>query len=571
MILWTLSTRSDDKPAEGLAGTLAAGLSKCSKPAAYKTGSGLVLGHYVYDYIIVGAGSAGCVLANRLSADPGCRVLLLEAGPVDWHPFIHMPAGIAKMVNRKGVNWDYYTEPEAALDQRKLWWPRGKVLGGSSSINAMCYIRGNPADYDEWVSLGATGWSWADVLPWFKRSETNSRGAGEFHGGAGPLHVSDLRHHNPLSEVFIESARSVGHSANPDFNGPVQSGVGFYQVTQRDGARCSTAASYLREARGRQNLTVLTRAMAQRLLFSKGRVVGIEYRRRGRLETVFAEREVVLSGGALNSPHLLMLSGIGDPHHLREAGVALRHALPGVGANLQDHLDACTLYHCTRKVTYDRTNDVAIALRYLLFRDGIGSSNVAEAGGFARSRLAEDSRPDIQFHFVPAMLDDHGRNRLPGRGFTLHACALRPRSRGYLRLRSADPAVPPAIHANYLSDPESHDLRSMREAVRMSREILNASAFAAYRGDEIHPGATATDDAAIDAFIRRKAETIYHPTGTCRMGRDGTSVVDPKFRVHGLDGLRVVDASVMPKLIGGNTNAPTIMMAERAAHWMIGP
>jgi choline dehydrogenase-like flavoprotein len=521
-----------------------------------------------YDYIIVGAGSAGCVLANRLSAKPGTRVLLLEAGGRDWHPFIHMPAGLAKLVNNRRVNWDYYTEPEPNLDGRRLWWPRGKVLGGSSSINAMCYIRGDARDYDEWAQLtGDDGWAWRNVLPIFRASEANTRGASEWHGADGPLAVSDLRHHNPLSEAALAAAQSAGHARNDDFNGPVQEGYGYYQVTQRDGARCSAAAAYLKPARDRPNLTVRTHARTERVLVSGGRARGVDYRHHGRLTRAEA-REVILCGGSINSPQLLMLSGVGPADHLRSHGIRVEADVANVGRNLQDHLDICTLVRCTQPITYDRTNDVAIALKFLFARAGIGTSNIAEAGGFVRSRLAPDARCDVQFHFVPALLDDHGRHRLPGYGYTMHACALRPKSRGHIALRSADPTAPAAIHANYLSDAEGYDLAMMIESAKLAREIFAQAAFAPYRGPEIFPGEATRSDAELEAFIRRKAESIYHPIGTCRMGADADAVVDTQLRVRGVEGLRVVDASVMPCLPGGNTNAPTIMIAERAAGLM---
>ncbi len=526
----------------------------------------------MYDYIIVGAGSAGCVLANRLSADPAVKVLLLEAGPSDWHPFIHMPAGIAKLVSRKGVNWNYNTAPVPTLGGRRLWWPRGRVLGGSSSINAMCYVRGHARDYDEWEQLGATGWNWDAVLPWFKHSENNSRGADALHGSDGPLAVSDLRYTNPVSQVFLDAAREAGFPASNDFNSLEQQGFGWYQVNQRNGARCSAATAYLRPVRARPNLRVITRATATRLVYEGDRVSGVAYSVAGR--GIFCEgasREVILSGGAINSPQLLMLSGIGPAEELRRLGIEPRTNLPGVGANLQDHLDICTLHKCTQPVTYDHTNNVSIALQYLFTRSGPGTSNIAESGGFLRSRLAEDERPDLQFHFVPAQLDDHGRHRLPGDGFTLHACALRPRSRGRLLLQSSNPLDPLRIEPEYLTDSEGYDLKMLLEGVRVSREIFAQPAFDAYRGDEIFPGEDAVDETRLIQFIRDKAETIYHPVGTCRMGRsdDAQAVVDPELRVRGVDGLRVVDASVMPKLIGGNTNAPTIMIAERAADLII--
>jgi choline dehydrogenase len=527
----------------------------------------------VYDYIIVGAGSAGCVLANRLSEDPANRVLLLEAGPSDWHPFIHMPAGLAKLVGKKGVNWDYTTAPEPGLGNRPLWWPRGKVLGGSSSINAMCYIRGNARDYDEWAELGAEGWQWDKVLPYFKRSEGNERGGSELHGGDGPLGVSDPRHKNPLSEVFLEAAAQAGYSPTEDFNGARQDGFGWYQTTTRDGARSSSAQAYLKPVRKRPNLKVITRATASRVTITDGRATGVVYSvdGKGSFHEV-AAREVILSGGAINSPQLLMLSGIGPAAHLRQHGIDVVRDLPGVGGNLQDHLDVCTLQRCVRGLSYDQLSDVSVGLQYYLFKKGPGTSNIAETGGFLRSSLAEDERPDIQFHFVPAQLDDHGRNLLPGHGYTLHACGLHPRSRGRIHLASASAGDKVRIEAGYLSDPDGYDLKVMLEALRLSREILAQPAFAGYRGEELQPGAQVQDEKDLVDFIRRKAESIYHPVGTCRMGRvgDPDTVVDPQLRVIGVSGLRVVDASVMPKLVSGNTNAPTMMIAERAADLILG-
>ena len=532
-------------------------------PAAYQP----------FDYIVIGAGSAGCVLANRLSADPACRVLLLEAGPPDSHPFIHMPAGLAKLVNRKGVNWDYDTAPEPRLDGRRLWWPRGKVLGGSSSINAMCYIRGVPGDYDDWAAAGATGWDWAAVLPWFVRSEGNTRGGDAWHGGEGPLTVSDLRHVNPLSHAFVEAGVQAGFARNDDFNGPQQAGVGLYQVTQRDGARCSAATAYLApEVRARPNLVVHTRAIASRVTFDRaGRANGVTYATRGGPLHQQALREVVVCGGAVNSPQLLMLSGVGPADELARHRIPVVAALPGVGRNLQDHLDICTLRHCVPGVSYDRASDLKIAFDYFLRgRRGAGTSNIAEAGGFVRSALAPDERADIQFHFVPAMLDDHGRHRLPGDGYTLHACFLRPRSRGRITLASNRAGDKPRIEPGYLSDPEGFDLRMMVECAKVSRDVLAQPAFDAFRGAPIFPARDDLTDAQLAEFVRAKAETVYHPVGTCRMGTDEDAVVDARLRVRGVDGLRVVDASVMPTLPGGNTNAPTIMIAERAAALILG-
>ncbi|KGQ17820.1 Choline dehydrogenase [Lysobacter dokdonensis DS-58] len=524
-----------------------------------------------FDYIIIGAGSAGCVLANRLSADPKVRVLLLEAGPRDWHPFIHMPAGLAKLVNRKGVNWDYDTAPEAQLDDRTLWWPRGKVLGGSSSINAMCYVRGHARDYDDWAAQGATGWDWNNVLPFFKRSEGNRRGRDSLHGELGPLAVSDLRHTNPLSQVFIDAAAQAGYPRNTDFNGPVQEGVGFYQVTQKDGARCSAAVAYLHPVRHRKNLVVRTGAMVSRITFVDGRANGVTCSVNGAPFHFECTREVLLSGGAINSPQLLMLSGIGPAAQLERHDIKVVHDAKNVGENLQDHLDICTLQHSTQPITYDRASDAKIAFDYFLRgHSGAGSSNIAEAGGFLRSPLAPDDRPDIQLHFVPAMLDDHGRRRLKGDGYTLHACFLRPRSRGRIALMSPRAHDKPRIEANYLSDAEGFDLRMMIECAKAARAIFKQPAFDAYRGAPIFPARDDLDDKALEAFVRAKAETVYHPVGTCRMGSDDASVVDPQLRVRGVEGLRVVDASVMPTLIGGNTNAPTMMIAERIAALMTG-
>lgn len=519
----------------------------------------------MYDFIIVGAGSAGCVLANRLSANPQHRVLLLEAGPRDWHPFIHMPAGISKLVGSKGVNWNYNTEPEPNLDGRRLWWPRGKVLGGSSSINAMCYIRGHRRDYDDWAAAGNPGWGFDDLLPMFKRSENNERGADAFHGSGGHLNVADLRYTNPLSAVFLNAAAEAGYPRNPDFNGATLEGFGQYQVTQKNGQRWSTAAGFLNAARERSNLKIVTHALVERVQVENGRAVAVQYRVGRKTLRAECAREVILSGGAINSPQLLMLSGIGPADHLTQHGIGVKHALAGVGQNLHDHLDSCTVYRCTQPITYDRISEVMTGLRFMLFRQGPGTSNVAETGGFVRSALAPDERPDLQFHFVPAILDDHGRNRIAGDGITLHACHLQPRSRGHLELASADPAAPARLFANYLSDVEGFDRRTLIEAVRTSRRLFNTHAFDAFRGAEMFPGDNDDSDAAISTFLRRKCETVYHPVGTCRMGVDERAVVDPELRVHGIAGLRVVDASIMPKIVSGNTNAPTVAIAEKAS------
>lgn len=513
-----------------------------------------------YDYIIVGAGSSGCVLANRLSENPNNRVLLLEAGGRDWHPFIHMPAGLAKLMNVRNINWAYETEPEAAMNGRRLYWPRGKVLGGSSSINAMCYCRGHRRDYDSWAENGAEGWGFSDVLPYFIKSEDQENGPSDYHGTGGPLSVQNLRHTNPLSAVFIEAALQAGHPGTSDFNGPHQRGFDYYQVTQRDGKRCSAAVAYLRPAMKRPNLTVTTHAHVHRVILDGLRASGVEYSIKGKPNSASGAR-IILSGGAINSPQILMLSGIGDPDQLVKAGVTVQHELPGVGKNLQDHLDVCTLVNCKENVTYDQLNDIVVGMKYLFGRKGPGSSNIAEAGGFIVSRHATDDRPDIQMHFVPAFLDDHGRNVLPGNGMTIHACALRPESRGHLELKSDNPADTPAIRPNYLD--HEYDREIMLECVRLSREIFGQAAFSRYAGEEMFPGPGLQSDDEVMDFVRRKAESIYHPIGTCKMGVDDMAVVDPSLSVRGIEGLSVVDASVMPTLVSGNTNAPAIMIAEK--------
>jgi choline dehydrogenase len=430
----------------------------------------------------------------------------------------------------------------------------------------MCYIRGVPRDYDDWAAQGATGWDWNSVLPYFKRSEGNSRGGDALHGGDGPLTVSDLREPNPLSGVFIEAGQQAGFAHNRDFNGPAQLGVGLYQVTQRDGARCSAAVAYLDPAKPRPNLAVRTGAMASRITFDRGRATGVTCTHLGRAYHFEATREVILSGGAINSPQLLMLSGIGDADELRRHRIDVVHDAPQVGRNLQDHLDTSTLVHCTQRVTYDRINEARAAFDFFLRgHRGPGTSNIAEGGGFLRSHLAPDERADIQLHFIPAMIDNHGRNRLPGDGYTMHACMLRPHSRGRITLASNRAADKPRIEANYLGDPDGIDLKVTLECAKLSRAILAQRAFDPYRGAPIHPARSDLTDAELVAYIRAKAETVYHPIGTCRMGSDDAAVVDSELRVRGVEGLRVVDASVMPTLPSGNTNAPTIMIAERAS------
>ncbi len=517
----------------------------------------------MYDFVIVGAGTAGCALASRLSADRNTRVLLIEAGGPDKNPMIHMPAGLSELVPGGPENWEFETQPEPNLENRRLFWPRGKVLGGSSSINAMIYVRGHPHDYDDWAALGNAGWAFADVLPYFRLSEDQERGPSEYHGVGGPLAVSDLRYRNPLTDAFLEAAQEAGCTSNDDFNGPRQDGIGRYQVTQRDGRRCSTAAAFLRPAMDRPNLTVLTGALAQRVVFDGRRAVAVEYRTATGVERADAAREVLLAGGAVNSPQLLMLSGVGPAAHLSAHGITAVADLPGVGENLQDHLDICINYATGERGTYNYSTvqRLGVALRYMLTRNGPGTSNAAEAGGFLRT-VDDLDRPDIQLHFLPANMEQHGREQVAEKGLTLHICMLRPQSRGRIRLASPDPGAHPAIFPNYL-DQES-DLAVMVEGVRIGRRIFQAAPLARITRRELHPGAGVEEDQQLREFLRRRAETIYHPVGTCRMGEDDMAVVDAGLKVHGLEALRVVDASVMPRLIGGNTNAPTLMIAEKA-------
>jgi choline dehydrogenase len=518
-----------------------------------------------YDYVIVGAGSSGSVLANRLSADPTLKVLLLEAGGSDKSLFIRMPAGIARLGTPK-FNWLYETAPQAALNGRRLYWPRGKTLGGSSSINAMVYIRGQAQDYDHWRQLGNVGWSYTDVLPYFRRAERNERLHDQWHGSDGPLSVSDRRYTNPLSHAFVEAAQQAGMPHNPDFNGAAQFGCGLYQVTQKRGERWSAAAAYLHPVTDRTNLTIVTGAHATRLIVENHRAIGVDYAQDGRRQTAYAEREILVSGGAINSPQLLLLSGIGPTDELRGAGIAVIHDLPGVGKNLQDHLNVNVLATARAPITLDGKDKglaaLGVALKFALFKRGPGVSNVAEAGGFVSSR-DDPETPDIQFHFIPALVVDHARIKLDGHGVTLHACCLRPESRGEIKLASADPLAPPMIDPNYLASTE--DLRMLIAGLKRGRDILGAKAFAPYLDGERLPGSAVQSDADIAAFCRATAETEYHPVGTCKMGNDPLSVVDERLRVHGLDGLRVIDASIMPTLISGNTNAPCIMIAEKAA------
>jgi choline dehydrogenase len=517
-----------------------------------------------YDIIIVGAGAAGCTLSARLTEDASVRVLLLEAGEAREPLAARIPAAYSLLFKSRH-DWAYETEPEPALGGRRLYMPRGKLLGGSSAMNAMIYIRGNPLDFAEWVASGAEGWSHDEVLPFFLRSEDQTRGASELHGVGGPLRIEDPRSPNPLSEAFVAACNERGIPSNSDFNGATQDGAGYYQLHQKGGRRWSTANGYLFPALRRKNLQLRRGVHVRQVRIQGGRALGVDYGVQGELRTAFATREIVLCAGAIGSPQLLLLSGVGPARELERLGIEVALDLPGVGRNLQDHPIAGIAQHSRHAVSLRNAESFGAILRYALTGTGPLSSNVAEAGAFVRSPGARRA-PDIQFHFAPAFFIDNGFVRPPGHGFSIGPTLVAPLSRGWLTLASRDPLTPPLIFGNHLSEPA--DLAALRWGVELARELAAASAFDAYRGEEYLPGSRVQGAAAIEQHIRNTVTLLYHPVGTCRMGKDALSVVDPELRVHCIRGLRVADASVMPCITRGNTQAPTVMIAERLADWL---
>lgn len=527
-----------------------------------------------YDYIIVGAGSAGCVLANRLTENGRHKVLLLEAGGSDLRFWVQMPIGYGKSFYDKNVNWMYRTEPEPGLANREGYWPRGKVLGGSSSINAMVYIRGQAADFEAWKELGNPGWGWSDVLPYFKKSETNARGGDRWRGAEGPLHVADVSQEvHPLNEIYIQAAREAGLAYNSDFNGETQEGVGLYQITTKNGIRMSAARAYLRPAMKRANLRVELQAHTTGLLFEGKKAVGVEYRQNGKLHRAHAGREVILSAGSINSPQLLQLSGVGPAEVLKSLGIEVSHESPAVGRNLQDHLGVDHLYR-SRKPTLNQElspwhGKLWAGLKYVLARRGPLCLSVNQGGGFFRTR-PDIERPNMQLYFSPVsyIKAPPGKRPLmspdPYPGFLLGISPCRPTSRGYLQIRSSDPTDTPEIHPNSLST--NHDLQEMLEGVRFLRKLAATPALSALIEEELQPGTAVESDEAMIEDIRKRSSTVFHPVSTCRMGPDpAQNVVDTRLRVHGLQNLRVIDASIFPAVTSGNTNAPAIMVGEKGA------
>jgi choline dehydrogenase len=528
-----------------------------------------------FDYVVIGAGSAGCVLANRLTASGRHRVLLLEAGGPDRNIWIHIPLGFGKLFDNANVNWLYKSEPEPELNNRKIIQPRGKVLGGSSSINGLLYIRGQHEDFDHWRQLGNAGWAFADVLPYFRRAEDQERGADDLHGVGGPLAVSDVSEPHPLCEAFIEAAQKAGFPRNDDFNGPRQEGAGYFQLTTKNGRRWSTAVGYLRQARHRPNLTIVADALTTRVLFSGRRAIGVEYRQGQKhgqtMRTAHADGEVIVAGGAFNSPQLLQLSGLGPAKVLRELGIDVIADMPGVGADLQDHLQIRMQYRCTEPITM---NDVinhwrhryGAGLRYIMSRKGLLTIGAGYAGAFLRTR-PELATPDVQIHFLIFSADTAGATLHAFPGFMTSVCQLRPESRGFVRIKSSDPSVPPAIQPRYLSS--RNDCDTVVDGMKLMRRVMNQPAMRRYIAEERAPGAHCVSDTDLLAFARDTGTTVYHPTSTCRMGSDPGAVVDERLRVRGFERLRVIDASIMPTLVSGNTNAAAVMIGEKGAEMIL--
>lgn len=520
-----------------------------------------------YDYIIVGAGSAGCVLANRLTEDPSVEVLLLETGGSDKSIFIQMPTALSIPMNTKKYNWQFETEPEPFLNDRKMHCPRGKVLGGSSSINGMVYVRGHAKDFDEWQQEGAEGWDYAHCLPYFKKAETWSFGGNVYRGGEGPLAVNNGNEmENPLYQAFIDAGVEAGYFHTEDYNAKLQEGFGPMHMTIKDGVRWSTANAYLKPALKRPNLTVVTHALVHKVLLEGKRAVGIQFEKQGQTQQVLTQKEVILSAGPIGSPHLLQLSGIGSKDVLQKAGIELKHELPGVGENLQDHLEFYFQFKCKQPITLngklDLWNKFWIGARWFFTRKGLGATNHFESCGFIRSKKGVEW-PDLQYHFLPAAMRYDGQSAFAGHGFQVHIGHNKPKSRGYVHVMSADPKQSPAIRFNYLEHEE--DREGFRDCVRLTREIINQPAFDAFRDGEIQPGEQIQTNDQIDDFIRDTVESAYHPSCSCKMGSDEMAVVDSQTRVHGIEQLRVVDSSIFPTITNGNLNAPTIMVAERAA------
>ncbi|MDR0808394.1 MAG: choline dehydrogenase [Gemmobacter sp.] len=525
-----------------------------------------------FDYVIVGAGSAGCVLAARLTEDPEIRVLLLEAGGPDRSLMMQIPAGVYKVYHNPAFNWNYESEPQAALAGRRIPVPRGRTLGGSSSINSMVWLRGHPADYDAWAEQGLVDWSFAHCLPYFRKSETSDRGASDYRGGDGPVQASRGRLASPIFDAFEASASAAGHRLIEDLNGPDAVGIGRLDCSKGGGRRCSAAVAYLHPALSRPNLTVLTRALAHRVLIEAGRAVGLRYGHAGQTHTTYARREVILSGGAINTPQLLMLSGIGPADDLRRHGIHVTLDQPGIGGNLQDHIDLGMSFRCTEPVSHawmgSRTGKLRVGLEWLLRQTGPGASNIWEIGGFARA-MPDSALPTVHYHLAPMKIDARPDGSFGlSHGFTLHLSQLRQRSRGRLSLRSAAPTDAPCIDFRFFSDPR--DIVEMREGIKVTREIVGQTPLARLGTMEVVPGVQAKTDAEIEAALREGVRTEFHPSCTCRMGVDAAAVVDPELRLNGIDGLRAVDASVMPHVVGANLNATVIMIAEKAADMIRG-